>query len=108
MSANFPAQFSSNRALQYGINLKKAISAELDEIISGLEQADRVQRVVEDMARDMSIINFGGGKYIMQLRKDFESTCASMQSQTHANVKAMTTMEWYTFYNILKERNSKR
>ena len=84
--------------------MKRRTLAVLDNIIHG--ESEERNKAIEDLTERMVLYSkpkmFSGYKSVeIEHDKNFESICLTIQSETHADAKRMTVMEFYNAYEYL-------
>lgn len=111
LSMYFPDIFNDVESKEWYDTLKRRTLAVLENIING--RSDDRDRVIEDMTERMVLYSrpkvFSGSKSVeIEHDKNFESLCLTIQSETHADAKRMTVLEFYNAYEYIRRLSKER
>lgn len=111
LSMYFPDIFNDVESKEWYDTLKRRTLAVLENIING--RSDERDRVIEDMTERMVLYSrpkvFSGSKSVeIEHDKNFESLCLTIQSETHADAKRMTVLEFYNAYEYIRRLSKER
>lgn len=111
LSVYFPDIFNDVESKEWYDTLKRRTLAVLENIING--RSDERDRAIEDMTERMVLYSrpkvFSGSKSVeIEHDKNFESLCLTIQSETHADAKRMTVLEFYNAYEYIRRLSKER
>lgn len=111
LSVYFPDIFNDVESKEWYDTLKRRTLAVLENIING--SSDERDRAIEDMTERMVLYSrpkvFSGSKSVeIEHDKNFESLCLTIQSETHADAKRMTVLEFYNAYEYIRRLSKER
>lgn len=111
LSLYFPDIFDDVEVREYYDIMKRRTLAVLDNIIHG--ESEERDKAIEDLTERMVLYSkpkvFSGHKSVeIEHDKNFESICLTIQSETHADAKRMTVMEFYNAYEYLRRMAKER
>lgn len=106
LSLYFPDIFDDVEVREYYDIMKRRTLAVLDNIVNG--ESEERDKAIEDLTERMVLYSkpkvFSGHKSVeIEHDKNFESICLTIQSETHADAKRMTVLEFYNAYEYLRK-----
>lgn len=111
LSLYFPDIFDDVEVREYYDIMKRRTLAVLDNIVNG--ESEERDKAIEDLTERMVLYRkpkvFSGQKSVeIEHDKNFESICLTIQSETHADAKRMTVLEFYNAYEYLRKMAKER
>lgn len=111
LSLYFPDIFDDVEVREYYDIMKRRTLAVLDNIVNG--ESEERDKTIEDLTERMVLYSkpkvFSGHKSVeIEHDKNFESICLTIQSETHADAKRMTALEFYNAYEYLRKMAKER
>ena len=107
----FPDIFDAVETREWYDVLKRRTLAILDNIIHG--RSDDRDKEIDELTERMILYSkpkvFSGRKSVeIEHDKNYESLCLTIQSETHADAKRMTVMEFYNAYDYIRKMVKER
>lgn len=101
----FSSQFNSASKKEYYDRVRTRTLLELDTIIRDNDNADKIDKI-DDYLYTMNKPNIFSGKDSVEIKydKDFESMCLFVQKETQADVRNMTTLQFYNALEHIKKQ----
>jgi hypothetical protein len=105
----FPGQFEDAQIKEYHDRMRSRILLKISEIQTGKKETDKINKIDDYL---MSLVNpktFSGKESVEILYdKQFEEACTFLESETGAKPHELTTMQFFSKFEFIKKKHSKK
>lgn len=105
MSRYFPEMFDDSKDKNRCDLLRKRALLKVDEIRNGSDHSDEISKITTRIWEGYSPKSFENDKAVVEFDRQFENMCLILSKEFQGGVKGYTVMEFYSAYNLLKERD---
>jgi len=100
----FPEMFDDSNAKNRCDILRKRAILQADEMINGSDHSEEIEKLSSQIWEKYEPKSYENDKAIVDFDRQFENMCLILSKEFQGGVKGYTVMEFYSAYNLLKER----
>lgn len=105
MSRYFPEMFDDSKDKNRCDLLRKRALLQVDEVCNGSDHTKEIEEITTRIWEGYSPKSYENDKAIVDFDRQFENMCLILSKEFQGGVKGYTVMEFYSAYNLLKERD---
>ena len=104
LSRYFPEMFDDSKDKNRCDLLRKRAMLKVDEIRNGSDHTKEIEEITSRIWEGYEPKSYENDKAIVDFDRQFENMCLILSKEFQGGVKGYTVMEFYSAYNLLKER----
>lgn len=108
---SFPEEFGSSSQANYYEQLVRKMRAQADFMRTRDEAKIKIIKEISDTQIDLltpkNFDNNDSANYVLQIEKNFESLCATLEENGVMNPRSLTVFEFYSRVRYFKEKKPK-
>lgn len=101
----FPEMFEDSWEKNRCDLLRKRAMLQVDEMNNGADHSDEIKKISDQIWEKYEPKSYENDKAIVDFDRQFENMCLILSKEFQGGVKGYTVMEFYSAYNLLKERD---
>lgn len=101
----FPEMFEDSIEKNRCDLLRKRAMLQVDEMQNGADHSKEIEKISTQIWEGYEPKSFENDKAIVDFDRQFENMCLILSKEFQGGVKGYTVMEFYSAYNLLKERD---
>lgn len=105
----FPSQFEDAQVKEYHDRIKSRALLVLSEILTKKKETDKIEKIDDYLLSLVNPKSFSGKESVeIQHDKQFEDACTFLEAETGARVDDLTAMQFFSKFEFLKKKHSKK
>lgn len=105
MMRYFPEMFEDSNSKNRCDLLRKRAMLKVDEMQNGTDHSEEIEKISTQIWEKYEPKSYENDKAIVDFDRQFENMCLILSKEFQGGVKGYTVMEFYSAYNLLKERD---
>lgn len=101
----FPEMFEDSLEKNRCDLLRKRAMLQVDEMQNGSDHSEEIEKLSSQIWEKYEPKSYENDKAIVEFDRQFENMCLILSKEFQGGVKGYTVMEFYSAYNLLKERD---
>lgn len=101
----FPEMFDDSTDKNRCDLLRKRALLQVDEMQNGSDHSEEIEKITTKIWEKYEPKSYENDKAVVDFDRQFENMCLILSKEFQGGVKGYTVMEFYSAYNLLKERD---